>query len=119
MACRALIICLLCAAKGVWFILEQPHSSVMEYHPVFQSLAKLLRIHRFTMKMLDYGAPSVKRTHLYSSPLYTKKCCFGIVFKVFRSQTKDDCLGGLDSLNFWIPHKTGLRFECVSSNRHI
>lgn len=68
LAWRTLLICLLCASRGIWFVLEQPHSSVMEYHPCFQFLCRLLTIHRFSMKMLDYGSPTQKRTVLYSSP---------------------------------------------------
>ena len=67
LACRTLIICLLCACRGIWFVLEQPHSSVMEFHPCFQALCRLITIHRYSMKMLDYGAPTQKRTVLYSS----------------------------------------------------
>lgn len=67
LAGRAAVLALLCAAKMCWWVLEQPQSSVMEYLPIMQSLWQLLPTWKHTMKMADYGGPTVKGTHLYSS----------------------------------------------------
>lgn len=67
LATRAFIICILCATRGIHFILEQPRSSVMEFHPAFQSMARLISMYRLSMNMSDYGGPTKKPTILYSS----------------------------------------------------
>ena len=80
MTARVMILFLLAAAKGIWSILEQPGSSIMELHPTMQRLLQLLQIHRLRIKMKDFGGESDKATLLYSSPLKSKKqmisfCC--------------------------------------------
>ena len=65
LACRAFLICLICATRGILFVLEQPRSSVMEYHPCFVFLSRLVRMYRVRMNMLDYGGPTQKATILY------------------------------------------------------
>ncbi|CAL1129927.1 unnamed protein product [Cladocopium goreaui] len=67
LAARAFILCLVCAAKFVWWLLEQPGSSCMELHPLFQHMLKMLTIHKLGINMSDFGAPTTKRTLLYSS----------------------------------------------------
>lgn len=75
LATRAFIICILCATRGIHFILEQPRSSVMEYHPAFQSMARLISMYRLSMNMSDYGGPtknppsSIPATQLFLAPL--------------------------------------------------
>ena len=68
LAARALVLCILAAAKGCFWLLEQPASSIMELHPLFQAAIRLLGMHRLCIAMGRYGAPTPKRTILYSSP---------------------------------------------------
>ena len=64
---RVVVLCLLASAKACWWTVEQPSSSLMERHPTFQRLLKLLTVRKLNMSMGDYGAPSRKATVLYSS----------------------------------------------------
>lgn len=76
---RTLVILLICAAKHVWFILEQPSSSLMEYHVLFQRFLALIPMRKLTMNMGDFGSATLKPTHLYSSVLtqsLPKNSCF-------------------------------------------
>ena len=52
--------------KKVWWILEQPMSSVMEWHPLFQAVIKLLGMRKMLVSMSKYGGPTDKKTYLYS-----------------------------------------------------
>jgi len=67
MTARVMILCLLAAAKGCWFTIEQPSSSLMERHPTFQRLLTLLNVRRLSMAMGDFGGATPKSTFLYSS----------------------------------------------------
>lgn len=67
LCCRALVLVILAAAKGVFYILEQPQSSCMEYHPLFQRMSAMLGVRRISIAMSDYGGPTPKRTLLYTS----------------------------------------------------
>ena len=65
---RALVLILIIAAKGCFWVLEQPGTSVMELHPLFQALLRLLPgVVKKTINMSSFGAPTKKRTLLYSS----------------------------------------------------
>ena len=64
---RALVLLVLCACKGVWWVLEQPMTSTMEYHPLFQKVIKLLGMRRLLVSMARFGGPTDKKTWLYSS----------------------------------------------------
>lgn len=64
---RAVILCILAAAKMMWWVLEQPQSSVMHLHPMFQYMIRLLGVHRLRVTMSSFGGPTKKGTHLYSS----------------------------------------------------
>lgn len=63
---RAVILCILAAAKMMWWVLEQPQSSVMHLHPMFQYMIRLLGVHRLRVTMSSFGGPTKKGTHLYS-----------------------------------------------------
>lgn len=67
LAARTLLLLLVCAAKGVWFVLEQPSSSIMERLPLFQRFLHLKPLKRMSINMADYGGPTLKPTLLYSS----------------------------------------------------
>ena len=63
---RTLILLTLAAAKCCFWVLEQPMTSVMEYHPLFQKALRMLNMRRMSISMSHYGAPTPKRTILYS-----------------------------------------------------
>lgn len=66
---RALILIILCSSKGIWWVLEQPMTSVMEWHPMFQRALKLLGMRKLMVSMGRFGGPTDKKTLLYSSSL--------------------------------------------------
>lgn len=67
MASRVAIILYLAAARGVWFVFEQPVGSLFQEHPRLQQLFGILNIHRKQIRMKDFGGPSEKPTWLYSN----------------------------------------------------
>lgn len=69
LAARTLVLVLVAAALGVWVVVEQPSSSLMEYHVLFQRLLKILPLRKLPMQMADFGADTAKPTYLYSSTL--------------------------------------------------
>ena len=75
---RLMILLMICSAKKVWWILEQPHSSIMHYHPLFQRFLQLrgVEVRKLFTCMGWFGAGSKKPTHLYSSGL---TLVFGVV----------------------------------------
>lgn len=60
---------MVCSALAVWWVLEQPGTSCMELHPLFQYMLQRVSSHKMTINMCDYGGPTTKRTLLYSSEL--------------------------------------------------
>ena len=76
---RALFLIVLAASKKVWWILEQPMSSVMEWHPLFQAVIKLLGMRKMLVSMSKFGGPTDKKTYLYSRDLFAPSIlCFGL-----------------------------------------
>ena len=67
---RVCILLMLAAAKSIFWILEQPINSLMEHHPVFQALMKLIPIRRMPTHMSWFGGATRKPTWLYSSGLH-------------------------------------------------
>ena len=67
---RAIVLLVLCACKGIFWCLEQPSSSTMEFHPLFQSFLRLTTVRRLMIRMSQFGAPTPKRTLLYASYLH-------------------------------------------------
>ena len=57
----------ICAALQVWWILEQPKGSLMEYHPLFQQVLRVTDVFKLFTRMRDFGHGSEKPTWLYSS----------------------------------------------------
>ena len=67
MVARVMVLVLLASAKGCWWLLEQPGSSLMEYHPTFQKTLGLLgSVRRLSLNLGDFGHQSRKATLLYS-----------------------------------------------------
>ena len=69
LAARAFVLLLICSSLSVWWLLEQPGTSCMELHPLFQYMLKRISSHKMTINMCDFGGPTTKRTLLYSSEL--------------------------------------------------
>ncbi|CAE7441062.1 unnamed protein product [Symbiodinium necroappetens] len=67
MTARVLILMLLASAKGIFWLLEQPASSIMEHHPCFQEVLGMVHLVKKTIYMQNYGGASPKPTILYSS----------------------------------------------------
>ena len=69
MVARVVILLLLCQARGVWWMLEQPVNSLLERHPLFISFLRLpgVRVRRLTTSMLWFGGKTRKPTWIYSS----------------------------------------------------
>ena len=66
---RTLVLALVCSAKGVYWILEQPSGSLLEEHPLFQWLIRRIPVYRTSLQMKTYGHWADKPTWLYSSRL--------------------------------------------------
>jgi hypothetical protein len=64
---RVVILCLIAAALGLSFIVEQPEGSLLEQHPRWQHLCRMTQVFRHTIRMWDYGAQSEKPTWIYSN----------------------------------------------------
>ncbi|CAK8998358.1 unnamed protein product [Durusdinium trenchii] len=64
---RCALLLLLAAARGVWWVLEQPKGSLLEYHPAMQRVLRRIRVWRKYVRMADYAAASDKGTWLHSS----------------------------------------------------
>ncbi|CAK9082755.1 unnamed protein product, partial [Durusdinium trenchii] len=58
---------LLAQRKKIWWILEQPINSLMERHPLFVALMRLMPIRRMPTAMSWFGGATRKPTWLYSS----------------------------------------------------
>ncbi len=58
---------LLMSALGLWFTVEQPDSSTLEYVPRFQQVARNIKLYMVTFKMWDFGGPTAKGTIIYSN----------------------------------------------------
>lgn len=87
---RAIVLMLLCACKGIFWCLEQPSSSTMECHPLFQRLLRLTTVRRLSIRMSEFGAPTPKRTILYASYLKSFSWkVFGSELGVVMVQKKD------------------------------
>ena len=55
LASRALVLLVICATRGIWWILEQPMTSVMQYHPMFQRVVRMLGMQKLVILMANYG----------------------------------------------------------------
>ena len=76
LVCRLLVALRFCVARGVYFIVEQPHSTVMfEYPPFKQWLASDAAgcVQRIQMQMGAYGLRAVKDTVLLGTAPYLGK----------------------------------------------
>ena len=68
MSIRALVLCWVISALGGTFVLEQPAGGCFRHLPWFRYMAKyILTIYRQAVWMRAFGAPSLKRTFLWSN----------------------------------------------------
>ena len=92
---RTLVILWLCAAQSIWFVLEQPSSSLMELHCLFQRFIRRVPLRKLTIRMADFGSDTAKPTILYSSFLLIKfraTCIFFHAIKIQKlTQAKKQC----------------------------
>ncbi|CAJ1372230.1 unnamed protein product [Effrenium voratum] len=104
---RCAVLCILAAAKGIFWLLEQPSTSIMETHPSFQKMLKILHVRKLIFDMKDFGANTQKRTILYSSHeevddlllhKHPRKRCHSkeMVIRYTDSSGKSRCKGGRD-----------------------
>lgn len=92
MTARVLILCLLASSKAVWWLLEQPRSSIMELHPTFQRVLRAVDVRRLFFDMNQFGGPTKKPTVLYSSPLSVHRlwgACLGHLHTHHKSSFKN------------------------------
>ena len=73
MVSRSCLLILLATALGLVWTVEQPVTSLMQYHPRFQLLFKLMKdtmrkpIYRLLVKMGDFGAATEKACWIYTN----------------------------------------------------
>lgn len=65
-ASRVAILLLLCAARSVFWVVEQPKGSLLELHPLIQKVFKMINAYKLHIRMGDYGGETLKPTWLYS-----------------------------------------------------
>ena len=70
MAARCAVLLCIAAARGLFWILEQPKNSLFQFHPCVQSVLQILECYRKPINMGDYGALTQKPTWLYSGHAY-------------------------------------------------
>lgn len=67
MTCRVALLCAVARWRGVYWMFEQPGSSLMVAHPAIQALLQQQTVHRVSFCMGAFGATSLKPSHLYSN----------------------------------------------------
>lgn len=110
MVTRCIILCIICSILGIPWVLEQPASSVMQYHPHFQYFTKRFDVYRATqLKLVKLGDQVLYDKGM---PLQYLARCLGIclVWKLWRRQTlackvvssSDICLGDVVLLRWYV-----------------
>ena len=66
MVTRCAIIIFIAAARAMFWVLEQPQNSLLEFHPMMQKVFSILKVFRYSMRMGDFGSPTAKPTWLYT-----------------------------------------------------
>ena len=67
MVSRTVLLLLVLSAVGAMWFLEQPQGSLMEFHPRVQWLLHLMPVWKKSFEMSSFGAPTPKRTWVYSN----------------------------------------------------
>ena len=68
--CRTLILLCVAQALKVFWVLEQPKGSLMQHHPQFEEIMRMVDMYKHTISMKRFGAPSSKPTWLYCRILH-------------------------------------------------
>ena len=79
MVARCVLLIILCASRGINWVLDQPQGSLLERHPAMQWLFTLLQVWRKSIKMGDFQAPTQKATWLYSGECPTSNTKNGML----------------------------------------
>ncbi len=66
MVARCCILIFLAAARGIFWVVEQPRGSLLDQHPCFQRTMQVIDMWRKHIKMINYGAGTETATWLYS-----------------------------------------------------
>ena len=66
MVTRCAILVFIAAARALFWVLEQPQNSLLEFHPMMQKVFAVLKVFRYSMRMGDFGSPTTKPTWLYT-----------------------------------------------------
>lgn len=90
------LVALICEAKGIVWVIEQPQGSLFECHPRWQWLMQRLRIYKLFIWMQDFGHTCPKPTWLYCSKPW--------IGKILRFRLRDS--KGESSPNFRMVSKT-------------
>ncbi|CAK9041269.1 unnamed protein product [Durusdinium trenchii] len=106
MVSRCAISILILSALGVPWALEQPSSSVLEFHPAMQFIAKKFSMHKVWIWLGSYGHSCPKPTYVYSNcphilkelylPLLEKEWSAQMVNRYVDSQGKARVCGADD-----------------------
>ena len=64
----------LCWTRGVYWVVEQPRSSVLFEHPRFKKILQLQDVEMVTTELGAHGGPSKKDTILAGTAPYMKDC---------------------------------------------
>ena len=66
---RLVLLLFISAAKKMFYVVEQPSGSLLQFHTNFQAFCKKIQMWRKFVSMGEYGAGSEKGTWLYSGAL--------------------------------------------------
>lgn len=66
MVARCILLILLAASRGIFWVLEQPRGSLLQHHVAFQLMTRKIKVWRKHIRMGDYGGETQKGTWLYS-----------------------------------------------------
>ena len=118
---RLLIILMVCQSLRVWWLLEQPSSSVMEYLPLFQQFLRMkgVDVRRLYTRMGWFGGPTQKGTFLYSSVLLATNSLFLSTFQMLCMGALLACLLALKAAISSTSSTTTLANLIAASNRKM
>ncbi len=131
MATRCAILLLIATARSLFWVLEQPQSSLFEMHPMVQKVFALVPTFRKSIRMGDFGGLSLKPTWLYSGTwhllinivcvLYgSPMCCLSFMapkgFNVCLAEQKNHPNESIHKrvyLTLWIPYKGFIKSDIL------
>ena len=60
MMSRVVLLCCIFDALGIWWLVEQPKGSLMQWHPRWQWLMSVRAVYRLSFRMRTFGAATDK-----------------------------------------------------------